>query len=439
MTDRKAERKLAEESKGILKKNRAAVLSGCGVKVKEKKEIGKTVFKVIGVAASVLFIAALAYVCYLPIYMQEHGLTPAGTVTTTEIKSPEKTDAVNDPKNIKAMRGFFTDADEFFVKIEKTYGLTVSAENREIIKKDLKSSHEGYEGYLLTYDIAKLIGIIDDGCRGALTLDLVKQFIEKSDSFGEVCNKIYETGDFPVISFTGSGVYGFTDYYVYSDAGISGILRIDYDGSEISFTELRTKEIVICNSSDFPKDAAAVLISDDPRELTLELVKDIVTASGTYREACEHIAKIGDLWMSYGSGICHEIYYIYSDGKQCGRLDVSTAGIIYYPSPPKAVLCTAKTFDDRDREFDGEFDIEGVSVSIRPEYNGKNYTVGDFPELEITNVHLIYESKSGACLLKLTLKNPGRQNVIDAVKLLRKRADVAYAEPDYIDSTEIDG
>ncbi len=106
MTDRKAERKLAEESKGILKKNRAAVLSGCGVKVKEKKEIGKTVFKVIGVAASVLFIAALAYVCYLPIYMQEHGLTPAGTVTTTEIKSPEKTDAVNDPKNIKAMRGF---------------------------------------------------------------------------------------------------------------------------------------------------------------------------------------------------------------------------------------------------------------------------------------------------------------------------------------------
>jgi hypothetical protein len=76
MTDKQIKNMLNDEVNGIVCGSRTEILGECGVKTKEKKEIGKTVFKVIGVAASVLFIAALAYVCYLPIYMQQHGLTP---------------------------------------------------------------------------------------------------------------------------------------------------------------------------------------------------------------------------------------------------------------------------------------------------------------------------------------------------------------------------
>ncbi|MBQ1847714.1 MAG: hypothetical protein II135_06905, partial [Clostridia bacterium] len=191
MTDRKAERKLAEEAKGILEKNRAAVLSGCGVKVKEKKEIGKTVFKVIGVAASVLLIAALAYVCYLPIYMQQHGLLP----------SSGETDAAP------------------------------------------SSNGTGTAPYSAEETLA---GPEQTGRK--LTLDAVTDIISSSKSFEEIREKTAKIGEFAGIY--GSGIIR-TNYKLYSDFSETeevGYLTVsDFD---VSFT-VGPNSYVLCRQSDY--------------------------------------------------------------------------------------------------------------------------------------------------------------------------------------------
>ncbi len=200
MTDRKAERKLAEEAKGILEKNRAAVLSGCGVKVKEKKEIGKTVFKVIGVAASVLLIAALAYVCYLPIYMQQHGLLPSSGETDAA-SSSSGTDAAS------------------------------------------SSNGTGTAPYSAEETLA---GPEQTGQK--LTLDAVTDIISSSKSFEEIREKTAKIGEFAGIY--GSGIIR-TNYKLYSDFSETeevGYLTVsDFD---VSFT-VGPNSYVLCRQSDY--------------------------------------------------------------------------------------------------------------------------------------------------------------------------------------------
>ena len=59
------------------KSGRTVNADNTAVKESKGKTVIKGILKAVYVAAAVAVIAALAYVCYLPIYMQEHGLFPA--------------------------------------------------------------------------------------------------------------------------------------------------------------------------------------------------------------------------------------------------------------------------------------------------------------------------------------------------------------------------
>ena len=59
------------------KSGRTVNADSTAVKESKGKTVIKGILKAVYVAAGIALIAALAYVCYLPIYMQEHGLFPA--------------------------------------------------------------------------------------------------------------------------------------------------------------------------------------------------------------------------------------------------------------------------------------------------------------------------------------------------------------------------
>ena len=111
------------------------------------------------------------------------------------------------------------------------------------------------------------------------------------------------------------------------------------------------------------------------------------------------------------------------------------------------VYCTA-TIDD-------DFTDENVIVMLNRETSRKlaDYTPEDFPEIECVRVYdlLSYSTAkyreiaaAGGVIpyyyqtLCITLAEPGKQNVLDAIKALEQRDDIYLAEPDYIAHIEYD-
>ena len=99
--------------------------------------------------------------------------------------------------------------------------------------------------------------------------------------------------------------------------------------------------------------------------------------------------------------------------------------------------CTA-TFD---KEFSDNEIIVVLSHSIS--ISGKHYSVNDFAEIDCSCVddltYGLFESgKSNEekfnRILMLTIKNVGKENVLEAIKILEKRKDILSAEPNYIES-----
>ena len=188
MTDKKIKNMLNDEVNGIVCGSRTEILGECGVKTKEKKEIGKTVFKVIGVAASFAFIAALAYVCYLPVYMKNNGLLPASGETGTAASSDGADTA---PSVAETLAG-------------------------------------------------------QDQTGGKLTLEAVQNIIASSKTFEEARKKINEAGEFAGIY--GSGIT-FINYTLYSDEEAVGVLTVS--DIKISYT-IGPNSYVLCSYGDFP-------------------------------------------------------------------------------------------------------------------------------------------------------------------------------------------
>ena len=69
--------------------------------------------------------------------------------------------------------------------------------------------------------------------------------------------------------------------------------------------------------------------------------------------------------------------------------------------------------------------------------DGSEFTVEDFPEVELTAVGRLMDFNDGTCALVLHLKNHGKDNVLEAIRLMLARDGVRSAEPDWIQS--IDG
>ena len=87
----------------------------------------------------------------------------------------------------------------------------------------------------------------------------------------------------------------------------------------------------------------------------------------------------------------------------------------------------AKIIKDYDRQ---PFEYGEILVVVRDE-DEKIYTLEDFPEYEFESVERAAYSKD---MYILTLKNSGKENVIDAVNSLKYRVgvDINYAQPNYL-------
>ena len=113
------------------------------------------------------------------------------------------------------------------------------------------------------------------------------------------------------------------------------------------------------------------------------------------------------------------------------------------------VYCNA-TLDD---EFE-EYSVMVVMTNIAS-LQFKTYTPEDFPEIQCADVNDLSTASASRVQAKLNgeyikdvdiyeynqilclrLKNPGKQNVLDAIKELEKREDIKSASPNYIYSID---
>ncbi|MBQ2687279.1 MAG: dockerin type I repeat-containing protein [Clostridia bacterium] len=88
----------------------------------------------------------------------------------------------------------------------------------------------------------------------------------------------------------------------------------------------------------------------------------------------------------------------------------------------------ARKISDNDRQ---PFEYGEIIVAVKDE-DEKVYTLEDFPEYEFESVERAVYAKD---MYILTLKNSGKENVIDAVNSLKYRegVDISYAQPNYLD------
>ncbi len=82
---------------------------------------------------------------------------------------------------------------------------------------------------------------------------------------------------------------------------------------------------------------------------------------------------------------------------------------------------------------DDEFSDEIVLISLNESATRGfgQYMLDDFQEIGVSSVRELTASDAEIRILSLTLKNPGKENVLNAIELLKKRPDVASAGPSY--------
>lgn len=429
MTDKKVERLLNSEADAIIDDNREKILGRCGVRVKERKA-GGIILKTLAVAASVAFIAAFAYVCYLPIYMQEHGLTPG----------MQPSDTVDTSKITAQIVGTETDP-----------------------KPDETEPEQTGE---------------------KLTLDAVHQIIASSKTYAEICERIAEVGEFAGIY--GSGIVR-TMYKLYSDETVIGYLTvsdlelrytigpnsyalceyIDYvpgherdmnppNGNEYDYGEYngyRVKLVLSHLSSINDIEVGGYSFRTGSSD-EIKAEKDGVSYSlkAAYKKGFlteDDIAKINMIHrrkyglyydspeefekaVRYNAGLT-EIMNNNTDQNEINRLQLSLFKSIYGSAgkdPAEEI-----TLPDYS-EYKGKFAPDSLLICIVKKSDGSEYTVQDFPELELTAVDKLMDYKDGTCSLGLYLKNPGDDNVLEAIRLMLERSDVKYAEPNWIQTID---
>ena len=163
----------------------------------------------------------------------------------------ERADDVADmlPSNIKP-ETFYA----FIDRYEKELGVTFDHDKRLKIAESVKTTNAGFlDDVVVTFDIAKEIGIIDDSYAGVLTRDLVQKYKSESKNFTEVLIKIDQSGEYPLYIFLGSGMNHFA-YPLYENGVHSGTLLIEPDARPAIIlyqTGPDAPEEILCSESDF--------------------------------------------------------------------------------------------------------------------------------------------------------------------------------------------
>jgi len=92
--------------------------------------------------------------------------------------------------------------------------------------------------------------------------------------------------------------------------------------------------------------------------------------------------------------------------------------------------------NNNDNQSKQEFAYDMVLVRLTQEVvdSGKVYTIEYFPEINLSKVEYVsYDTFVDYSRLNLYLLEPSKENVLDAVQLLKQRSDILYASPNYYD------
>ena len=101
---------------------------------------------------------------------------------------------------------------------------------------------------------------------------------------------------------------------------------------------------------------------------------------------------------------------------------------------------TVKTYEKQYCTATVDYDFFGreILITLMPSAEEKEYTLEDFPEIEITKIEKYVspyaKPEEPKVRLTLTLANPSKENALAAVKKMELRPDVYAAEPDYYDT-----
>lgn len=103
---------------------------------------------------------------------------------------------------------------------------------------------------------------------------------------------------------------------------------------------------------------------------------------------------------------------------------------------------TVKTYEKQycTATVDDDFFGREILITLMPSAEEKEYTLEDFPEIEITKIEKYVspyaKPEEPKVRLTLTLANPSKENALAAVKKMELRPDVYAAEPDYYDTAD---
>lgn len=160
-----------------------------------------------------------------------------------------------------------------------------------------------------------------------------------------------------------------------------------------------------------------------------ETLTELLDAFGGDRELLLEAVELDRLVAHYGAAEVHEVLGIPLDDP---ALD-----------DPKVYFTLDPRYDYAD---------DKVFVTIKKTYSGldKTYSQEDFPGVEIAEIRYLTSLKDPdgeypmlnraqyRQILALTLKNPGKQNVLDAIAVLEENPIVRHASVDYLDAIQTD-
>ena len=87
MNDRKLEKLLNKEADKYVRENKDAVMKSCGVETKKQKP---AILSALPAVAAVVFIAAFAVICYIPVALKNNGTAASSVLFYNNFRSVNK-------------------------------------------------------------------------------------------------------------------------------------------------------------------------------------------------------------------------------------------------------------------------------------------------------------------------------------------------------------
>ncbi|MBE6793375.1 MAG: hypothetical protein E7532_00330 [Ruminococcaceae bacterium] len=154
---------------------------------------------------------------------------------------------------------------------------------------------------------------------------------------------------------------------------------------------------------------------DNDKKLT---VKDATLIQKYLANVPEAIKKVGELQLGYCVMEVDEPFELRMFG---GTSKVTIKDATFIQKKVAKIIV---------EEAPKSFDHQAFNISIEPK-TAKEYTPEDFPEFEVEKIDRFDSDMLDMTLLTVYLKNPGKDNIIDAMNSIRTRAEFSHISACY--------